>query len=490
MKRYLGIVVFLSALLLITLILNGCTLGPNFTKPPAPSQKGYVHSDPEGIETVPANGTKQHFDLHSGLNADWWKLFHSSQINHWVDQSLAGNQSLEAAQASLRRSQDIILAGKGILYPQVNASLSASRERNVSLIEGTSRSSSQLNFSTFSGAVSYVLDIFGLERRTIEGLEAVTEAQKNITRAVFLNIESSIVHAAIAKAALEDILHHEQSLLFDLSVQKQLIEGQAKAGMTAYTSLLSISENLESRRAEIDSLEQKRDQNDHFIASLLGQDLSSTSLPAISLDSITLPMDLPLSLPSELVRQRPDILIAEAQMHIDSASVGVATAMMWPSVSLSGGGGIIRPEWNLLNAPSQKFWSIGPSMNLPVFTGGSLMYQKEAAVQQLVKSEAQYRQTVLDAFSNVADALTALQHDAHYSAALDQVKADAALTHSLTLKNYQAGLIDYGSVLTTQILLEQAQINNLEAYAQRLQDTVSLLVSLGGGGWDAAVVSP
>jgi NodT family efflux transporter outer membrane factor (OMF) lipoprotein len=292
------------------------------------------------------------------------------------------------------------------------------------------------------------------------------------------------VNAAIAKAAYHEVIQLELGLIHDLKLQKQLLENQADSGMTSYAGILSVSESLENSRATLAQSEQKKDQIDHFISSLLGEDTSQASLPNATLRTMILPSDLPLSLPSELVRQRPDILIAEAQMHSNSAAVGVATAMLWPSISLTAGGGFTRPQLNALNGPSQRFWSIGPSINFPLFTGGTLSYQKEAAIQQLVSSEAQYRQTVLNAFANVSDALTALQHDASYLAALDQVKADAELTFTLAELNNAAGLTDYGAVLNARILYQQAQINYWQAYAQRLQDTVSLFVSLGGGWWN------
>jgi len=464
--------------------LSACAMGPDFLRPAASSQKAYLSNHADQTGTVAAVGKAQHFNPKQVLHSDWWHLFKSAEINQWVDQALAQNPSLEAAKASLRRSQDAVRAGMGVFYPQVNIGLSASHQRNAPLVNGSSLSSAEFNVSTLSGLVSYTLDLFGLERRTVEGLEASAEAQLNITRAAYLSVEANMVNAAIAKAAYHEVIQLELGLIHDLKLQKQLLENQADSGMTSYAGILSVSESLENSRATLAQSEQKKDQIDHFISSLLGEDTSQASLPNSTLRTMILPSDLPLSLPSELVRQRPDILIAEAQMHSNSAAVGVATAMLWPSISLTAGGGFTRPQLNALNGPSQRFWSIGPSINFPLFTGGTLSYQKEAAIQQLVSSEAQYRQTVLNAFANVSDALTALQHDASYLAALDQVKADAELTFTLAELNNAAGLTDYGAVLNARILYQQAQINYWQAYAQRLQDTVSLFVSLGGGWWN------
>jgi len=230
-------------------------------------------------------------------------------------------------------------------------------------------------------------------------------------------------------------------------------------------------------------LAQKMNQAEHLLALLEGSTAAQTTLPAIALDSLQLPLQLPLSLPSELVRQRPDILAAEAQLHVASANIGVATAAMFPSLSLSANYGNAGSSLGNLLGRGEVFWSVGPSLTAPLFQGGSLRYKRNAAIDAYQAQLANYRTTVLTAFEQVADTLKALQHDAQALQA--QLEARTAATDALALlqANYRAGLVAYIDVLSADVQLHNADIAYLQALAQRHQDTVALFVALGGGWW-------
>ena len=248
--------------------------------------------------------------------------------------------------------------------------------------------------------------------------------------------------------------------------------------------MLSIRSLIAANQALLAPLEQKVSQAEDLLATLEGVTPSKVFLPDIEVTELSLPGDLPVSLPSDLVRQRPDILAAEAQLHTASASIGVATAAMFPSISLSGTYGISGSTFSNLSASSGRFWSIGPSATIPLFQGGTLWYTRKAAIDAFQQSQASYRQTVLGAFAQVADSLKALEHDAEALQA--QVEAQRASGEALNLlkDGYRAGLVAYLDVLTADVQFHEATIAYLQAVAQRHQDTVALFVALGGGWWN------
>jgi NodT family efflux transporter outer membrane factor (OMF) lipoprotein len=266
--------------------------------------------------------------------------------------------------------------------------------------------------------------------------------------------------------------------------QLHVTEAQVRAGTAPYANVLSLQSLIAANRALLAPLRQKISQAEHLLATLEGVAPSNVTLPNIDLAGLSLPVDLPVSLPSDLVRQRPDILSAEAQLHVASANIGVATAAMFPSFSLSGTYGVAGPNLNALSAASGKFWSIGPSATIPLFQGGSLWFGRKAAIDAYQQSQANYRQTVLGAFAQVADSLNALEHDAEALQA--QVEAQRAAGEALNLVqvNYRAGLVDYLDVLIADVQCHEATIAYLQAVALRHQDTVGLFVALGGGWWN------
>jgi NodT family efflux transporter outer membrane factor (OMF) lipoprotein len=262
-----------------------------------------------------------------------------------------------------------------------------------------------------------------------------------------------------------------------------------RAGTANYANVLSQRSLIAANQALLAPLQQKISQAEHLLALLEGALPAKVTLPDIELDSLTLPVDLPVSLPSELVRQRPDILAAEAQLHAASANIGVATAAMFPSFSLSAAYGTAGTSLGNLLGAGNRFWSVGPSITAPLFRGGSLQAQRQAAIDAYDVQQANYRQTVLTAFDQVADALKALEHDAQaLQAQLDAQRA-AAEALSLLRANYRAGMVAYIDVLTADVQYHQAIIGYLQAVAQRHQDTVALFAALGGGWWNEGDVA-
>jgi len=470
--------------LLISASLVACAVGPDFVSPSPPQNAAYLKN---GLpkEALTADGRSQ--SLLSGTISDsrWWEMFKADSLNTIVDEALKQNASLQASEANLRQSQDLLRAGYGIFFPQVSARLGASRNSLAPIQSGLPNSGSIFNLSTASANVSYVLDVFGGERRQVEALRAQVDFQKYSTDAAYLILSANVVNTSIARAAyLEQIKSTEELIALEKD-QLKVAQAQVTGGTAAYATVLSIQTLIASNEASIAPLRQRVSQAEHLLAVLEGLDPSHVNLSDITLESLTLPSDIPVSLPSELVRARPDILAAEAQMHVASADVGVATANMYPSISLNAGYGVANNSFASLSGSSQEFWTIGPSINIPIFAGGSLYYAKQAAIDAYQQTQAIYRQTVLAAFSQVADCLTALEHDAQALQGQSDARRYAADALKLQQVSYNAGLVDYLSVLVADVQYHQASIAYLQALAQRYQDTVALYVALGGG-WKVA----
>jgi NodT family efflux transporter outer membrane factor (OMF) lipoprotein len=319
----------------------------------------------------------------------------------------------------------------------------------------------------------------------VESLRAQADYQRYENVAAYLILSSNVVNTTIARAAYSQEIRTTNQLIELQKQQLRLTQAQINAGKTSYSAVLNVQSLIAGNQALLAPLEQNLAQAEQLLATLEGQLPSEADLPDIELSGLSLPVDLPVSLPSDLVNQRPDILAAEAQMHAASAKIGVATALMFPSFSLNGTFGTSGTNFGNLTASSGKFWSIGPVAVIPLFQGTTLWFGRKAAIDAYQQSRANYRQTVLSAFAQVADSLKALEHDAEALKAQGQVKHAAKEELKLLQANYRAGLVDYLAVLTADVQFHETSIAYLQAVAQRYQDTVLLFVALGGGWWNS-----
>ena len=469
--------------LLVLAMLGGCEVGPNFVRPAPPDTDRYTH-ELQSEATIAADDQVQHFTSSNTLIADWWKLFKSAQLNAIVNKAIANNPTLQASEASLRQSQDNMRAGYGVFFPQIQAGAGISRQRTSSVQQGLQTGPRIFNLITLSSSVSYALDVFGGARRSVESLRAQAEYQRYENVAAYLILSANVVNTSIARAAYAEEIRTTKQLIKLEKQQLRLTQTQVRAGTSPYSNVLSIESLIASNQASLAPLEQYVSQAEHLLATLEGEFPSKANLPDINLTGFTLPVDLPVSLPSDLVNQRPDILAAEAQMHVASAKIGVATALMFPSFSLNGTFGTSGTNFGNLTASSGKFWSIGPSATIPLFQGTTLWFGRKAAIDAYQQSRANYRQTVLSAFQQVADSLKALEHDAEALQAQVRAKHAAGEALKLLQVNYRAGLVDYLAVLTADVQYHETSIAYLQAVAERYQDTVALFVALGGGWWN------
>ena len=476
MNRHLLKVGLLPAFMMLT----SCMVGPDFIKPKALAVERYTQ-DFLPNETMIADGLMQHFELGAKVNADWWRLFNSTQLNILVSKALANNLTLQSAQANLRQSQANLQAGYGVFFPQVDAGFTSVRQQFSPARFGNNSASTIFNLYTFSTTVSYTLDVFGGERRNVESLEAQKDLQRYTEQGTYLTLTGNIINAVIAKAAYQAEVETTEQWLALLQKQIKLTETQVSAGTVSYQAVVSLRSQLALVAATLPALKQKLNQTEHLQANLVGLTPADWQSPTIKLADLTLPLNLPVSLPSELVHQRPDILAAEAQLHSDSAKIGVATAGLFPNISLSGSFGYNNQSLLDLFMSKGNIWSMAANFAQPLFHGGTLWFGRKAAIATHEKSLAIYQQTVVSAFTQVADALSALQHDAEMVAAQKQSLEAADDALRLVTANYQAGLVNTQQVLIIESQRLQAKLAYLSAIAQRYQDTVAFFVALGGG---------
>jgi NodT family efflux transporter outer membrane factor (OMF) lipoprotein len=471
-----------SGALVLACLLGGCAVGPNFGRPAVPAVTHYTPgADP--AQTVTAHGTAQHFTPGGKVAADWWRLFSSPKLDAVIEEALAKNPGLEAAQASLRQSEHTLRAGYGIFYPNVAANAAAVRERLSLAKFGETGASPVFNLFTLSASVSYALDIFGGERRMLEALHAQVDLQRATEQATYLTLIANIVNTVVAEAAYRAEIEATKQLIELQRQQVGLAAVQFKAGTAPYSTVLSLQSQLAANEATIPQLEQKLSQSDDLLATLAGHVPADWDPPEISLADMSLPGELPVSLPSDLVRQRPDILVAEATAHAASANIGVATAALLPSLTLSGDYSANSTTTANLFSAHNRAWDFGAGLTQPVFQGGTLWFRRKAAIDSYRQATALYRQVVLGAFGQVADTLRALDHDAAALRAQDEALTTAKEALHLVQVNYEAGLATYLDVLSADTQYHQALINDLQATAVRYQDTVALYVALGGGWW-------
>lgn len=475
--RYLAVVGFC--------VVGGCAAGPDFTRPGPPAVDRYlIVRDPD--RTAAARGVAQQFQAGAVVEGDWWRLFKSSQLDAVVKEALVENPGLEAAQARLREAGNSLRSGYGVFFPAVDVGASATRQRISTVRLGEAGSGAVFNLFTLSASVNYALDLFGGERRALEALGAQVDVQAATEHATYVTLIANVVNVVIAAAAYRAEIDATSELIRLQRQQVALTEVRVKAGMEPYSSVLSLESQLAGTQASIPQLEQRLAQSEDLLATLVGRLPAQWTAPPVRLGDLTLPKDIPVSFPSELVRQRPDILIAEATAHAASANIGVATAAMLPSVTLNGSYSASGTTTTQMFGAAGRAWDVGGSAVAPLFEGGTLWFRRKAAVDAYHESMASYRETVVAAFGQVADTLQALGHDAEALAAQEEGLSAAGQALHLIQTDYEAGLATYLNVLAANTLYQQAVIGDLQAAAVRLQDTVALYAALGGGWWNAS----
>jgi NodT family efflux transporter outer membrane factor (OMF) lipoprotein len=469
--------------------LAGCAVGPDFVRPKPPELSRYTN-EPLPAQTEAGGGQAQRFAMGAEVAEEWWRLFNSPELDAVVKKAIDENRNLQSALSRLRQSQDTLREGYGVFFPQLDSSFSANPQKFSPTRFGFSGQNSVLGQSsifslyTFQGTVSYVVDVFGGERRHIEDLAAQVEYQRQTFRATSLTLVGNVVNACIAQAAYRAQIEATQQIIAFQKEQLSITQTQDKAGTVPYSTVLAIKAQLESTEATLPPLQKNLAQTQHLLTALVGKTPEQWAPPTFDLTGITLPIEIPVSLPSELIHRRPDILAAEAQLHSASASIGVATAALFPNVTLSGDYGWNSTDITKLFVPGATFWSLAGNVAQPIFHGGSLWFQRRAAIDAYKASLSGYQQTVVGGFQQVADSLRALEFDAQSLEAQSQSLATAQRNLELINSNYKAGLVNYLQVISADTQYQQAKLGLIQAWGLRLQDTTALFAALGGGWWE------
>ena len=469
-------------------VVAGCAVGPNFKQPAAPTVQGYLPEPlPRQTESASGQGGElQRFVEGMDVPAQWWTVFQSPDLNALIEQAFKANPTLQGAQAALREANENYYAQRGTLLPSVQTNYSFTRQRNATGTLAPTLSSGQdiFNLHTAQVSVTYVLDVFGGARRETESLHSLADAQRYQLEATYLTLAANVVTTAIQEAAARAQLSATTDIVRSENEALQILKRQYELGSIAMTDVMAQEAALATTEGTVLALQKQVEQARHALATLAGKFPSETAAEHFELTSLRLPTDLPVSFPSRLVRQRPDILAAEAQMHSASAEVGVAVANMLPQITLTGNNGGASTQFGQLLAAGNTFWAGGASLTQTLFAGGALLHKERAARAALDEAGAQYRAAVLTAFQNVADTLTALELDAR---ALDaSVRAERVAEESLVTvrRNVELGSVGYLALLNAQQTYQQAVLNLAQAQANRYSDTAALFQALGGGWWN------
>ena len=464
--------------LLLTLV--GCTVGPKFQVPESPKVDRYGPA-PTPQETssaqVPGGGV-QRFQSGQAVPEQWWTAFGSEELNKRIDTALAHSPTVEAARASLRQAQELLRASKGARFPFADAALGGSRIKE-SVVSGGSGTPFTLYNASVN--VSYTLDLFGGVRHGVELRQAQADFQRWLLEGASLSLASNVATASFQESALQEQIDATQQVVELLQEQADLATRQYAIGVKSQGDLLAVQSQLASARAALApqrlALATLRNQ----LAVLMGRMPSEGGLQGGGLGGFQLPAEVPLSLPSELVRRRPDVRAAEAQLQAATAQVGLATSDLFPHITLGGSYGSAASETGDLFKEPTTTWSLGLNLLQPIFHGGSLRAQKRAAEAGLDGASAAYRASVLNAFREVSDTLNALQFDADALQAQAQAEQAASKSLELVKAQYRIGSASYLQLLDATRQWQLARLGFIRARAARLSDTAALYAALGGG---------
>ncbi len=479
MKNITSICALNICALACVLLAGGCAVGPDFVEPKAPVVSGYL---PDGTGRSAGKSAKYGAEL----SGRWWSLFGSKHLNQLIDDGIANNPDLKAAEAGIRVAQANALAVRGGLFPTLAGSFDAARQQTPSaaLASNAASGADLYSLHTAQLTVSYVLDIWGGNRRALESAQALTEQQLFQREAVYLTLTSNIALAAIQEASLRGQIDATRRVIAIQQQQLELLRRQSDAGQIALSDVVAQETALAQARLLLPPLEKQLAQQRHLLATLTGRFPADHIAASFRLSGFKLPRKVPLSLPADFVRQRPDVRAAEAFVHAQNAQIGVAISNRLPQITLSGNVGSTADAMERLFTTGTGFWTIAGNVTQPIFNGGTLRARQMQAEAAWVQAAEQYRSTVLQAFQNVADALRALQADDRL--VRDARAAERSASHSIDLVRAQVsqGQSSLPLLLNAQNAYLQTSLARVQAEALRLADTVALFQALGGGWWN------
>jgi NodT family efflux transporter outer membrane factor (OMF) lipoprotein len=481
------------AAFLAAMLLSGCAVGPDFVQPSAPDVDRYTR-EPLASRTSATDskfGQSQHFVNGRDIPAEWWQVFHSPQLNALVQKALVANPNLQSTLAALRAAKEAVYAQQGKYFPLVEANFNPTRQlANQALSAPLATGNNYLyNLYTAQVQVSYTFDTWGLNRRTVESLQATADSQRFQIEAAYLTLVSNVVVAAVQEASLRAQIDATNRLIDINTKMLVILRNQLKTGYENMIDVAAQEAQLAQIAATLPPLRKALAQQRDLLSALAGRFPSQEPTETFRLADLRMPTDLPVSLPAALVEQRPDVRSAEEQLHSASALIGVAIANMLPNLSINAGAGYSSTSMASLFSGPALFWNVAGNVTQPLFDGFTLLHEEREAQAAYQQAAWSYRSTVISAFQNVADSLRAIQNDADALKAAREFEKAAKISLTLSQQQMQTGQANILFLLNAQQTYEQAVLQVVQAQAARVSDTAALFAALGGG-WRNRVGPP
>ncbi len=468
-------------------LLASCAVGPDFLHPAAPEVTAYT-KEPLAPRTASADtpsGQSQRFVAGRDIPQEWWRLFKSPALDALIARALDNNPTLQSAIATLRAANQTVYAQEGHFFPFVQASFNPTRQLTAGPISPVlSSAANPFNLTTAQVAVSYTFDVWGLNRRTVEELKALADTQRFQVEAAYLTLAANVAVAAINEASLRGQIDAANTLIAINSKMLDILLRQLKEGYANRNDVALQEAALAQVRATLPPLRKALQVQRDALSALIGVYPSQQPRETFRLADLHLPDDLPVSLPAQLIEQRPDVRAAQEQLHAASAAIGVATATLLPNLTIGANIGYMGTALpSLISAPN-LFWQLAGDATQPLFDGGTLLHELQAAKDTYHAAAWSYKGTVLGAVQNVADALRAVENDADALKAARDFERASKLSFDLARQQMQTGNANILVLLTAQQTYLQAAIQVVQARAARLADTAALYQALGGGWWN------
>jgi NodT family efflux transporter outer membrane factor (OMF) lipoprotein len=468
-------------------VVSSCiAVGPDFLTPAPPQNAGYSRAPLVGTGSVPGpTGAAQRFEFGGDLPEQWWRVFRSSDLNKLIGEALRNNPNLQSTMSTLRATKEAVYAQQGKYFPVAQGNFFASRQQTpASLTPIPANGATVFDLYTAQVLVTYMMDVWGLNRRTVESLQAQSDVQRFTVEAAYLSLTANVVVAAVQEASLRGQIDATRQLIGINTKMLGILRQQLEAGFANRSDVAAQEAALAQVQATLPPLQKLLAQQRDLLTALLGRYPNEEPYQRFTLDSLQLPQDLPVSLPSQLILQRPDVRLAEEQMHSASAEVGVATANMLPNFTINANGGYTALSLAGLLHPFNAFWLLSSNVTQTIFDAGTLLHLRREAEANYDQTGWTYRSVLIGALQNVADALHALQYDAEALRAARDFERAAKVSLDLARQQMETGNANVLLLLVAQQTYLQAVITVVQARANRLADTAALFQALGGGWWN------
>lgn len=464
--------------ILLSIILSSCAVGPDFKQPMVPTVATYTSNSQSDMPKM----HDQQIQKNQPVSATWWYAFGSPKLNQVIQHGIQHSYTLVSMEERLKEAQEMVKAANGGLIPQVGLQASGGHQKYGVALFGASHFSVQpFTYYMLGSNINWTLDIFGKTRRTIEQQQALMDYQQALLNAAFLSLTGNITTTALNIGTINAQIANTQVTIQDDQKNLALVQKAYQLGSATKLTLLTAETQLQNDATLLPPLKQQLSVAQGELTILVGAFPANWQPPQFTLHDFDLPAQLPLSLPSELVRARPDIQAAETLLHAACANVGIATANLYPQINLSAN--IIQEALSmggLFDASSNAGGTLA-GLTTPLFAGGTLISERRAAIAAYKAAYANYQQVVVQAFVQVGDVLYALKNDEEEVLMQKKAMLTAQASLNLSRLSYSAGSTDFLNIVESERFYNQTRFNYIKAQGQRYQDTAQLYLALGGG---------